>query len=95
MPIQAVVFDIGNVLLEWHPERFYDAQIGEDLRRALFSEVDLDGMNLTVDLGQDMQKSVYELINTPNGRTKSACGMTTGWTWRRPKSHTRRACSVR
>ena len=34
MTIQAVVFDIGNVLLEWHPERFYDTQIGPDRLRA-------------------------------------------------------------
>ena len=29
MTIKAVVFDIGNVLIEWQPERFYDAEIGE------------------------------------------------------------------
>jgi len=63
MPIQAVVFDIGNVLLEWHPERFYDAQIGEDRRRALFTEVDLHGMNLNVDRGHDWRDSVYELAD--------------------------------
>lgn len=61
MPIHAVVFDIGNVLLEWHPERFYDAQIGEIRRRALFAQVDLHGMNLDVDRGHDFRDSVYEL----------------------------------
>ena len=61
MPIQAVVFDIGNVLLEWHPERFYDSQIGQDRRRALFAEVDLDGMNEKVDLGHDLRDSAYAL----------------------------------
>lgn len=61
MPIHAVVFDIGNVLLEWHPERFYDAQIGEARRRALFAEVDLHGMNLNVDRGHDFRDSVYAL----------------------------------
>lgn len=53
MSIQAVVFDIGNVLIEWHPEAFYDQQIGADRRRALFDAVDLDGMNRDVDMGQD------------------------------------------
>ena len=24
MTVYAVVFDIGNVLLEWHPERYFD-----------------------------------------------------------------------
>ncbi|OUS38635.1 haloacid dehalogenase [Rhodobacterales bacterium 56_14_T64] len=61
MPIHAVVFDIGNVLLEWHPERFYDAQIGEARRRALFAQVDLHGMNLDVDRGHDFRDSVYAL----------------------------------
>ncbi|NIZ60326.1 haloacid dehalogenase [Sedimentitalea sp. CY04] len=63
MPIQAVVFDIGNVLLEWHPERFYDAQIGPDRRRALFADVDLHGMNLGVDRGDDFRSSVYGLAD--------------------------------
>ncbi len=29
MTIQAVIFDIGNVLIEWQPERYYDRVIGE------------------------------------------------------------------
>ena len=31
---EAVIFDIGNVLIEWNPERLYDAAIGPDRRRA-------------------------------------------------------------
>mgnify|MGYP000753670258 CR=1 FL=1 len=27
---EAVVFDIGNVLIEWQPERFYDRVIGAE-----------------------------------------------------------------
>ncbi len=45
MTIKAVVFDIGNVLIEWQPERFYDAVIGEARRREMFETVDLHGMN--------------------------------------------------
>ncbi len=51
MTVQAVVFDIGNVLIEWQPERFYDARIGADRRRALFAQVDLHGINDEVDRG--------------------------------------------
>ena len=58
MTIQTVVFDIGNVLLEWHPHRMYDAVIGEERRRALFAEVDLSGMNLDVDRGAPFKASV-------------------------------------
>ena len=60
MGIQAVVFDIGNVLIEWHPERFYDNVIGQDRRRALFEAVDLNGMNRLVDLGAPFRETVYE-----------------------------------
>ena len=31
---QAVIFDIGNVLIGWQPEAYYDGQIGEARRRA-------------------------------------------------------------
>lgn len=51
MTIQAVIFDIGNVLIEWQPERFYDATIGAARRRAMFADVDLHAMNDRVDSG--------------------------------------------
>jgi len=51
MTVRAVVWDIGNVLIEWNPERFYDAAIGEGRRRAMFAAVDLHGMNERVDRG--------------------------------------------
>lgn len=57
---QAVVFDIGNVLIEWNPERFYDAEIGPERRRALFEAVDLHGMNDRVDRGGDFRATIYE-----------------------------------
>ena len=57
--IKAVVFDVGNVLIEWQPERFYDAAIGEDRRRAMFDAVDLHGMNELVDLGQPFTETIY------------------------------------
>lgn len=53
MTVRAVVFDIGNVLIEWNPERMYDRVIGEARRRAMFAAVDLHGMNDRVDRGAD------------------------------------------
>jgi 2-haloacid dehalogenase len=53
MTPKAVVFDIGNVLIEWQPERFFDTQIGEERRRALFAAVDLHGINDRVDAGEN------------------------------------------
>ena len=58
--IKAVVFDIGNVLIEWQPERFYDAKIGVDRRRAMFGAIDLHGMNDRVDRGEDFHQVVTE-----------------------------------
>lgn len=58
--IQAVVFDIGNVLIDWQPERFFDSVIGPARREKMFTEVDLFGMNAGVDLGADFKSAVYE-----------------------------------
>ena len=54
--IKAVIFDIGNVLIEWQPERFYDAKIGIEKRRLMFETVDLHGMNDVVDTGQTFNR---------------------------------------
>ena len=58
--IEAVIFDIGNVLIEWNPERYYDRVIGESRRKSLFAEVDLHGMNERIDLGADFTRTIYE-----------------------------------
>lgn len=59
--IKAVVFDIGNVLIRWEPEQFYDRVIGAEKRRELFACVDLHAMNDQVDLGADFAGSVREV----------------------------------
>ncbi len=58
---EAVVFDIGNVLLGWQPEAFYDGIIGADRRRALFAAVDLDGMNARIDRGAPFGETVLAM----------------------------------
>jgi 2-haloacid dehalogenase len=60
---EAVIFDIGNVLTSWQPEAFYDRVIGEDRRRALFSAVDLHGMNDRIDEGALFRETIYELAD--------------------------------
>ncbi|MEO8530241.1 MAG: HAD family phosphatase, partial [Deltaproteobacteria bacterium] len=59
MSIDAVIFDIGNVLVEWQPENYYDKVYGVERRKRLFAEVDLHAMNLAVDAGADWKSSVY------------------------------------
>ncbi|WP_112311164.1 HAD-IA family hydrolase [Pseudogemmobacter bohemicus] len=61
MKPEAVIFDIGNVLLRWDPEGFYDREIGEDRRRALFAETGLAQMNEAVDAGAPFRASVEAL----------------------------------
>ena len=58
MSIEAVIFDIGNVLIEWQPERLYDKVIGEERRKQMFAEVDLHGMNDGVDRGDNWLEAV-------------------------------------
>ena len=59
MQPEAVVLDIGNVLIEWQPERFYDSVIGPNRRQAMFEAVDLHEMNEKVDQGQHFTDTVY------------------------------------
>ena len=59
MTPEAVVFDIGNVLIEWQPERFYDRVIGPERRRAMFAEIDLHSMNDAVDRGGHFTDTIY------------------------------------
>lgn len=60
MRVEAVIFDIGNVLTRWQPEAFYDRVIGEDRRRALFRAVDLHGMNDEIDAGGLFRETIYD-----------------------------------
>ncbi len=59
-PVQAVIFDIGNVLIEWQPELHFDRVIGADRRRAMFGAVDLHAMNDRVDQGGHFRTVVAE-----------------------------------
>ena len=71
MNVKAVVFDIGNVLIEWHPERYFDRTIGPAKRRALFAAVDLHAMNDRIDLGEGFRDVIYaEEEANPEWRTE-------------------------
>lgn len=61
MKPQAVVFDIGNVLVSWEPERVFDARIGAERRRQLFDEVPLHAVNLEIDRGAPFLASIEAL----------------------------------
>ena len=55
---EAVVFDIGNVLMYWNPEGFYDKRLGEAERRRLFAETDVEEMNMRIDAGAPFRATV-------------------------------------
>ena len=59
MPIEAVIFDIGNVLIEWQPERFYDRKVGRARREAMFAAVDLHAVNEKIDSGSPFRETIY------------------------------------
>jgi len=60
MTIEAVVFDIGNVLIRWEPEAYYDKTIGVEKRREFFNEVDLHGIQEIQDAGGDFKGLFYQ-----------------------------------
>lgn len=61
MTIDAVIFDIGNVLIEWQPEKFYDRVIGQTRREAFFAEVPLHEEHQRVDEGVALRDVMYPL----------------------------------
>jgi len=61
MQVKAVIFDIGNVLIEWQPERYYDHVIGPARRQRLFAQVDLFEMMNRIDAGAHFADTVEEV----------------------------------
>jgi 2-haloacid dehalogenase len=61
MTVSAVVLDIGNVLIEWAPEAYYDTRISLEKRRQFMTETDIHAMNLEVDRGADLLQSTTDL----------------------------------
>ncbi|MEP2533885.1 HAD family phosphatase [Shimia sp.] len=60
--IDAVIFDIGNVLIEWQPENFYDRTIGEARRKAFFAATDMHTHHLQIDIGASLPGLIQSLL---------------------------------
>ena len=58
---KAVVFDVGNVLLNWTPEEYFDARFGTDHRKAFFSAVPIEEANHRSDAGESLSAVLEEL----------------------------------
>ena len=65
--IDAVVLDIGNVLIRWDPAGFYDRRIGPERRERLFAEVPLAEMNRQIDRGAPFLKTVTKTAEAHPG----------------------------
>jgi len=71
MQADAVIFDIGNVLIEWRPERYFDAMLGPARRREMFAEVDVHGMMTRIDVGGDFARVIEDTAaEHPRWRTE-------------------------
>ncbi|QGX99830.1 HAD family phosphatase [Roseovarius faecimaris] len=61
MTVEAVVLDIGNVLITWAPERVYHARLGAERSARFFKETQIHAMNLEVDRGLNLHDAVEAL----------------------------------
>ncbi|MEM7524721.1 MAG: HAD family phosphatase [Pseudomonadota bacterium] len=63
-PPKAVIWDIGNVLLDWSPHHLYRRLIPDDAARAgFFERLGVDEMNLAGDRNGSLQKEVEALAD--------------------------------
>ena len=58
MAIEAVLFDIGNVLIEWNPARFFAGRLGPARRDQFFAAFDVQAMMNRIDAGQDFAATI-------------------------------------
>ena len=77
--IEAVVFDIGNVLIEWQPERYYAKRLGKARQQAFFAGYDLHGLMNEIDAGAPFGGSIAEAAAAHPVMAKScSCCVTSG-----------------
>ena len=61
MSAQAVVFDIGGVLVDWHPHLAWSPEMGEDGARAFMARIEFRARNLRADGGETFADLAAEL----------------------------------
>ncbi len=61
-PVHTVVFDVGGVLVDWHPDYLYRSLIPDEAQRHQFlTSICDDRWNLRQDAGQSLPQAVIEL----------------------------------
>jgi 2-haloacid dehalogenase len=60
---KAVIFDVGGVLIEWHPKHLYSKLMkDEEAIDAFLKEIGFDAWNLALDAGGRWQSAIDELV---------------------------------
>lgn len=80
MTVNAVIFDIGNVLIEWQPERRFAETIGPDRAAALFSAFDVHAMMNRIDAGHDFAATIAETAQAHPDWQAEILRFRDGWT---------------
>jgi 2-haloacid dehalogenase len=80
MQINAVIFDIGNVLIEWQPEKYFDRQIGPEASATFFAEVDIHGMMTRIDEGRGFASVIEATANAHPAWAKEILQFRDRWT---------------
>ncbi|MGB0507988.1 MAG: hypothetical protein ACPGGK_17510, partial [Pikeienuella sp.] len=63
-PPKAIIWDIGNVLLDWSPDYLYSRLIPDDQARAdFYNRLPFDEMNLAGDRDGDLEAKVSKMAD--------------------------------
>ena len=60
MKVEAVIFDIGNVLITWDPEGYYDRAIGPARRQTFFNSFDFYDLMNRMDAGAHFANTIED-----------------------------------
>lgn len=77
--VEAVVFDIGNVLIEWQPERHYDRLIGPARRQAFFAGFDFHGLMNRIDEGAPFAPTITAAAHENPDWATEICILRDNW----------------
>jgi len=58
--VRAVIFDIGNVLIAWNPEAYYDRIVGRDRRIAFFDQIAFFDLMNQMDAGAPFAETIED-----------------------------------
>lgn len=79
-PVRAVVFDVGGVLVDWHPDYLYRSLIPDDAQRHQFlTSICDDRWNLLQAAGQSLPEAIIELADRHPQQAELIAAWWTRW----------------